>query len=152
MVSLPKEVTAFLDRQPFVTISTCHKKDVQPHTSVLLYFLKNGHLYFVTHPDTRKAEDLLSNPKVSGVIWELGELNVQWKGNAEKVEAEDWMFEELIKKAESEPGFWPPIFKYKDENYVAFKITLLQITVMRLDTDAISSHLPPKTVFLDEST
>ncbi len=153
MSAIPSLVLRFLERQPFMTISTCGSEKNMPHTSVVLYVMEaTPRFYIATHRSSRKAQDLLKNPHVSGVHWAVNEMNVQWHGTAKEIsgaEVDHWL-ELLAKKAMAMPDFWPPIFQMRGLDYIVFEITPTHMTAMKLDTATISTSVPPQVVILGE--
>lgn len=80
-----------------------------------------------------------------------GGMNVQWQGHAEIVPMPqaDVIMDRVIKKMVSVPDFWPPIFKFREHDYVVIKITPTYMTMMEIKAQTISSPLPGYEVVLD---
>lgn len=143
--TLKKRALAFLQSTPFMVLSTSDK-DRNPHCATLLFTMDPDFtLYAVMHPGSLKSSQLLKNPKAAGLMWEVGNVYVQWHGTASIVSNQrqiDDVQGRLARKAADVEDFWPPIFHFPGEDYVviAFKPTWMR--AMDLTVGTIKSSKP----------
>ncbi len=142
------DVLAFLKSQFIMNIATV-TKDGMPYSSTMLYAIDDDFtIYFVTHTDTKKVENLAYNPHISVAIWEHHKMKVQASGTVTVVENEEEKLATVDKLAEAatkDGSFWPPLFRLGGKDYIVYKISLTSLEALDLVSDSITEVAPPIT-------
>ena len=140
-----QKVLTFLKNHYLMQIATVNEN--QPGVSVMLYTVDDDlNFYFATHKDSFKIKNLKQNPKISLVVWEFGNIQVQANGIAEEVTESQKQLQILDKLADSatqDENFWPPIFRIKGEDYIIIKIKPNWMRVLDLTTQTIRQEETP---------
>lgn len=143
--SLKKRTLKFLQTAPFMVLSTTDK-DRNPHAATMLFTIDpDMTIYAIMHPGTLKSSQLLKNPKAAGVMWEVGNVYVQWHGIASIVSDQrriDSIQDRLARKAIEVERFWPPIFHFESEDYVIIAFKPSWMRSMDLDVHTIKTKFP----------
>lgn len=130
-------------------MSMASAKDNKPNVAMLLYAIDDDlTLYFFTHKNSRKSQNILSNPQVSAYIWKAQELAVQIDGAAEQVTDEAMqadIMDRLADAATEDDHFWPPIFHIQGGEYIIFKLTPEWLRVLDLEIKTVRSEKQPFT-------
>lgn len=142
-----ESVLAFLKTQYVMSLASA--KDNMPNVAILLYAVDDDlSLYFFTHKNSRKSQNILSNPHVSAYIWKEQKLGVQLDGTVAQVTDETMQAEVMDKLADAateDEHFWPPIFHIQGGEYIIFKFTPEWLRVLDLEIKTVRSEKQPFT-------
>jgi uncharacterized protein YhbP (UPF0306 family) len=100
---LKQYILDYLEQNRVMTLATC-MDDIPWAASVMYAYDDDLNLYFISKPETRKTQNLLSNPKVSATINQFQKtpgkiLGIQLEGTARKLDKTKNVQElELFKK------------------------------------------------------
>jgi hypothetical protein len=133
------------EKQSLMVISTASGKE-SLHTSTMLFATDDKfNICVAMHAETLRAHQLQTNPNASGVMWEIGDLYVQWRGVAKELhdtkQIDAWLGK-LAKKAVSLENFWPPIFQFHGQDYALFVIKPVWLRAMDISQLTIRSSEP----------
>lgn len=119
----------------------------QPGVSVMLYTVDDDmNFYFGTHKDSFKIKNLLTNPKISAVVWEFGKIQVQINGTAIPLEdpsEQVKIMDQLADSATKDSEFWPPLFRIKGGEYILMKIKPTWMRVLDLTNNTMRQESSP---------
>ena len=142
-----EEVLIFLKEHYLMQIATVSKD--QPGVSVMLYTVDDEmNFYFGTHKDSFKINNLLSNPKISIVVWEFGKIQVQLNGIATPLtdqSEQEKILDQLADSATKDANFWPPLFRINGGEYIIMKIKPTWMRVLDLTNNTIRQEDNPFT-------
>lgn len=146
MTEYTKEsILQFLREHFIMEIATC--LDNKPAASVMLYALNDDFsLYFATHKDSYKSQNLQKNPQISLCIWEHLKALVQMDGKVEVVENEQEKsvaMDKLADAATKDKEFWPPLFRIKGDEYIIFKMSPQWGRLLDLSRSTITQEETP---------
>lgn len=141
------EILKFLQNQYLMHIATCGH--VQPAASIMLYAIdEHFHIFFTTHRNAYKAQNLLRNPKIGIAIWKPQERLVQIDGETDEVtdpEKQTQIMDKLADSAAQDINFWPPVFRITGDSYIIFEVTPTWIRSLDLSRNTITQETSPFT-------
>lgn len=144
---IKNDMMTFLKEKFVMELATC--VDNKPAVAPMIYVTDDDlNFYFVTYTHTLKAENLVTNPHCSFVIWEFLRMSVQASGTASIVEDEAkkaWVVEAFADAATKDPNFWAPIFRIKRGDYVVFTIKPTWMRVLDLTHNTVRQEESPFT-------
>ena len=121
----------------------------KPAVAVMLYAVDNNfNIYFATHKDSQKSQNLLKNPNASLSIWEHHSALIQASGVVSVVKdakEQSKIMDRLADAATEDESFWPPVFRIKGDEYIIFKISLSWARILDLEQDTIRQKDTPFT-------
>ncbi len=124
-------------------------KEDQPACSVLLFYADDDlNIYFATHADSQKIQNLREHPKASVAIWSHGALFVQADVVAEIIEDTEkvkHVLDMLAERASDHDDFWPPVFRIKGDGYAVVKLTPTRMRAMDLSITTMRQESQPFT-------
>ena len=121
------KILDFLKSQQIMTLSTVNTKH-HPQSRPIFYVMGEGFdIYFVTHSNSRKVEDIKTNSAVSVSVWKHDKMSLQIEGKAELISDKKINSDMLDKLAqvpiEESSSLHPPILRVsQDSDYGVFKI------------------------------
>lgn len=140
-----KKALDFLKQQFIMQIATSYKN--KPAAAVVIYAIDNKfNIYFATHKDSRKSQNLLKNSNISLSIWKERESLVQADGVVSIVretKEQSKIMDMLADTATNDKNFWPPLFRIKGDEYIFFKTKLSWARVLDLEPMTISQKESP---------
>ncbi len=144
---LSHRTSALFQKQSLMVVSSAFEKD-DLHTSTSLFATdEKFNICLAMHTDTLRAQQFRKNPNASGVMWEVGDLYIQWRGTVKELhnpkQIDAWL-DKLALKAVKLENFWPPIFQFRGQEYAIF---VIKPTWMRaMDISQFTIHaLEPRT-------
>lgn len=128
-----------------MTLSTV-SKDGRPHTAILLYTADDDFsIYFITHTDSKKTNNIAQNKFVSLAIWDIKKMSLQIEGEAAPVtdrQKQEDVIERILASNVVRKDFWPPMLSIKGQAYTVFKIKPNSILRFDLTQGHNSNEVP----------
>lgn len=138
----------FLHENYLMSLATTN--DTHPSVAVMVYIIDEDlNIYFVTHADSRKVQNLAENPQVGLAIWQNGQsMLVQANGKASVVEeahTKNWVMDCFADFTTNDINFWAPILRMQGKEYIVFRITLDWMRTLDMTRNTVSQDESPFT-------